>query len=211
MKILSWNLLHREGATVDQIAQLLLHEKPDLFLMQEVTRAINILPMIAGGHYHHQAWPGKRYGMAVWSAKPFEKREPLQLPFSKLPGSFPTRYAQVVGVNGITVANVHLSHGQVLNRRQLNVIAGETDGETIIMGDFNAVGPTVLKSFKDIGPRQPTHRARKLIPFRLDRCLARGLDCMNSKILHPHGSDHHPILVTLKQSENMARKPQLIL
>ena len=204
MKLVSWNLLHREGATVDQIAQVLMHEKPDMVLMQEVTKGINILPKIAGGYYHHQTWPGKRYGMAVWSAHPFHSADPLQLPYSKLPGSFPTRYAQVINIKGITIANVHLSHGQVLNRRQLYAIAGETNGETVIMGDFNAVGPTVLKSFKDIGPRQPTHRAQKLIPFRLDRCLVRGLECTHSKILHPYNSDHHPILVSVKQTNGIA-------
>lgn len=199
IKILSWNLLYRGGATLGQIERVIADEKPDLFLMQEVTRELDRLLSAMGGYYRHQEWPGKNYGMAVWSSWPIEYLDPLHLPHSRLPGSFPKRYAQLINFGGITIANVHLSHGQLLNRRQLSRIAGNTSGDTIIMGDFNLVGPARLPEFDDVGPKLPTHRVRNILPFRLDRCLARGLVGEQAKILHTHDSDHHPILVKLKQ------------
>ena len=42
-KIVSWNLLRRTGAAVDDVAALVDQEKPDLLLMQEATRAIGFL------------------------------------------------------------------------------------------------------------------------------------------------------------------------
>ena len=196
MKISSWNLLHRSGASVEEITRLLELEKPDLLLMQETTPAIANLTDQIGGHYLFQPWPGKRYGMAIWSTQPIE-HFPIDLPHSNLPGRFPKRSAQAVKLNDVTVANVHLSHGQILNRRQLSRIANATSGPTVIMGDFNAVGPVKINEFHDVGPKAPTHRAQKLLPFRLDRCLVRELVCTNSRVLEPLGSDHHPIVVSL--------------
>lgn len=197
MKIASWNLLHRSGASVEEIATILESEKPDLFLMQEVTSEIIKLPGLIGGHFLYQPWSGKTYGMAIWSPSLIKQASPIDLPYSNLPGSFPKRAAQTIRINDMTVANVHLSHGQILNRRQLSKIAQNTDGPTVIMGDFNAVGPVKIREFDDVGPRFPTHKAQKLIPFRLDRCLIRDLECSEAKILDPRGSDHHPIAVSL--------------
>lgn len=205
MKIASWNLLHRSGATVEEILRIIRIEEPDVLLMQEVIPEIDILPAVAGGHYQRHPWPGKQYGMAIWSTVRLEVFDTLHLPFTKMPGSFPQRFAQITEINGITIANVHLSHGQVLNRRQLTTIANGTNGATVIMGDFNAVGPVVMKNFRDIGPRKPTHRAQKIVPFRLDRCLVRGLGCNDAKVLHPHSSDHHPIVVSLDLNEEKSR------
>ena len=50
-------------------------------------------------------------------------------------------------------------------------------GLDLVMGDFNALGPTSLVGFRDVGPRRATHRAYGIVPVRLDRCLARGLRC----------------------------------
>ena len=78
------------------------------------------------------------------------------------------------GVDGISIANVHLSHGQMLNRRQLRAIAEGTQGPTVIIGDCNAVGPIALGGFSEVGPRNPTHKLKT----RLDRCLIRADDAM---------------------------------
>ncbi|MEM8649796.1 MAG: endonuclease/exonuclease/phosphatase family protein [Pseudomonadota bacterium] len=197
MKISSWNLLHRSGASVDEVAQVLDSEAPDLLLMQEATPEIARLKDVFGGYYLFQPWPGKRYGMAIWSSKPVEQVDTITLPHSRLPGRFPIRAAQLVRMNDITVTNVHLSHGQLLNRRQLARIADKTEGPTVIMGDFNAVGPIRLGEFSDVGPKAPTHKAQNILPFRLDRCLVRALEATETKILEPLGSDHHPIVVSL--------------
>ncbi|MEO0909251.1 MAG: endonuclease/exonuclease/phosphatase family protein, partial [Pseudomonadota bacterium] len=84
------------------------------------------------------------------------------------------------------------------NRRQLARIADKTEGPTVIMGDFNAVGPIRLGEFRDVGPKAPTHKAQNILPFRLDRCLVRALEATETKILEPLGSDHHPIVVSLE-------------
>jgi len=92
-----------------------------------------------------------------------------------MPGRVPPRIAQVLRMGDITFANVHLSHGQVLNRLQLTRIARNLEGPAAVIGDYNAWGPTVLHGFRDVGPREATHIQQKLLRFRLDRCLVRGL------------------------------------
>jgi endonuclease/exonuclease/phosphatase family metal-dependent hydrolase len=103
----------------------------------------------------------------------------------------------MVRFRGISFANVHLSHGQFLNRWQLLHIAGALDGPAAIIGDFNAVGPTVLQGFRDIGPRRRTHRASNIVNLRLDRCLARDIRLAGATVLDRGASDHHPIVLDL--------------
>ena len=194
-RIISWNLLHRHGALVGDICELIEKKRPDLFLMQEVTGVIEPLPGSIGGKFYKQSWPGRRHGLAVWSRNPLDSTRSLQLPASKLPGKVPTRFAQVLEIAGITIANVHLSHGQILNRRQLRLIARSTTGPTAIIGDYNSFGPVILRGFSDVGPRGSTHHAQEIVPFRLDRCMVRELHCINSETLLKGPSDHRPILL----------------
>ena len=193
MKIASWNLLHRSGGVVDRVSSFLEDVKPDLLLMQEATESVVRLSDRMSGSVYYHPWPGKSFGMAIWTKQEIEQQAPISLPYSTLPGSFPVRSAQIVKLKNTTITNVHLSHGQILNRRQLLKIARNTAGSTVIMGDFNAVGPTILKDFRDVGPRAPTHVAQSVLPFRLDRCLVRSLDCTDTEI---HGwvdkSGHPP-------------------
>lgn len=97
----------------------------------------------------------------------------------------------------VAFANVHLSHGQLLNRWQLLHIALDIQGPAAIIGDYNAVGPIKLPGFKDIGPRQPTHSPSNIISLRLDRCMARGMRCSYAQVLARGPSDHHPIKLDL--------------
>ncbi|MDF2600416.1 MAG: endonuclease, partial [Methylobacterium brachiatum] len=66
-KIVSWNLLRRTGAAVDDVVALVAQEKPDLLLMQEATRAIGFLQDRIGGHYAWAPLPGRIHGLAMWS------------------------------------------------------------------------------------------------------------------------------------------------
>ncbi len=195
LRVISWNLLHRSGALVDDISSLIERQRPDIFLMQEVTGAIEPLPASVGGQFYRQSWPGRRHGLAAWSRMPLHSPRPLKLPASKLPGKLPTRFSQLLEVAGITIANVHLSHGQILNRRQLRLIARSTRGPTAIIGDYNSFGPVVLRGFHDVGPRDSTHRAQEIVPFRLDRCMVRTLHCTRAETLYKGPSDHRPILL----------------
>lgn len=195
LRIISWNLLHRSGALVSDISALIEQENPDLFLMQEVTEIIQPLSDLVGGRYYEQSWPGRRHGLAAWSRSDLIHPKPLQLPESKLPGKFPTRFAQLLEIGDLSIANVHLSHGQLLNRRQLRLIARSTEGPTAIIGDYNLLGPAALREFKDVGPRETTHHAQEIMPFRLDRCMVRELHCVASRTLLKGPSDHRPILL----------------
>lgn len=194
IKIISWNLLRLVGASLGDVARLIERQAPDLLLMQEATEEIDGLPFLLGGHYHRASLPGRVHGLAAWSPARLPKTATvLHLPA----GAIVQRVCQIIEFEAFTVANVHLSHGQVLNRRQLRRIAGVLPQRAAILGDFNLVGPTLLPGFRDVGPREPTHIAGDMMPLRIDRCLARGLTCFSARALDRGASDHRPIIVEL--------------
>jgi endonuclease/exonuclease/phosphatase family metal-dependent hydrolase len=198
LRVVSWNLLRRVGAGVDDVARLIKSNKPDLLFLQEATEDIAALPTLVGGHFFRHPMERRIYGLAAWSPHAFPPSTALRLPASVLPGRVPPRHAQLVQFHGISFANVHLSHGQFLNRWQLLHVASELEGPAAIIGDFNAVGPTVLPGFRDIGPRRRTHRASNIVNLRLDRCLARDIRLTDAQVLEERGaSDHHPIVLDL--------------
>ncbi len=197
MRIISWNLLRLTGASVKDVAALIDRHHPDLLLMQEATEEVSALPAIAGGYLCREPLYGRIYGLAAWSPNPLPPSRALPLPVSTMPGRVPPRVAQILKIGDISFANVHLSHGQILNRRQFLYIARSLEGPSAIIGDYNAVGPIKLADFKDVGPRQPTHLANNLISFRLDRCMARGMRRTHAQVLERGPSDHHPILLDL--------------
>jgi endonuclease/exonuclease/phosphatase (EEP) superfamily protein YafD len=194
MKIISWNLLRLVGASLDEVAGLIERHRPDLLLMQEATHLIDGLPGRVGGHYWRTCQPGRIHGLAIWSrAEPVTPPEIMPLPA----GAMFRRICMMVDTGGFTVANVHLSHGQLLNRRQLRRITRQLGARAAILGDYNLIGPTLLPGFHDVGPRLPTHMAGEIVPLRIDRCLVRGLVCTGTHILPRASSDHRPIVVEL--------------
>jgi endonuclease/exonuclease/phosphatase (EEP) superfamily protein YafD len=192
-KIISWNLLRLTGARIGDVVRLAKRERPDLLLLQEATREIDMLPHFLGGSYHRVPLPGRIHGLAVWSAAPHAKPRVLKLPS----GAVVERVCQIVDLGGFAVANVHLSHGQLLNRRQLRFIAQHLPAHAAVLGDYNLVGPALLPGFTEAGPREPTHLCADLVPLRLDRCYIRGLRCLEATALQRHTSDHRPIMVRL--------------
>ena len=194
MKLISWNLLHREGAAVADVVRLIEQQRPDALLMQEVTAAFEVLPRLAGGFYAQTPLPGRRHGLAIWT----------RAPTAKPPGIFPLpsgavvhRICQIIDLGGFSAANVHLSQGQLLNRRQLRAVVSHLPLHAAVLGDYNLVGPPMVPGFRDVGPRFPTHRMSDLVPLRLDRCLIRGLVCLRTDVLERGTSDHRPIMVEL--------------
>lgn len=208
MRIISWNLLRLTGAGASDVAALIERHRPDLLLLQEATEDLSALPALVGGHFYREPLHGRVYGLAVWSPHPLPPPTALPLPASSVPGRVPPRVAQIVYLHGIAFANVHLSHGQLLNRLQLLHTVRTLAGPAAVVGDYNAVGPIKLPGFKDVGPRQPTHAASNIIPFRLDRCMARGLRCSQKRVLERGPSDHHPIILDLHVAPAMAEAPQ---
>jgi endonuclease/exonuclease/phosphatase (EEP) superfamily protein YafD len=197
VKVVSWNLLRLTGAAVEDVAALARREQPDILLMQEATKEMAALPDLVGGYFYWQPLPKRIHGLAAWSPHALAPPETLPLPVSRMPGRVPRRVAQLVRLGRLTLANVHLSHGQWLNRWQLLHVVRALDGPAAVIGDYNAVGPIVLPGFRDVGPREPTHRARNVLPFRLDRCLVRGLYCSEARTLEQGPSDHRPIALEL--------------
>ena len=194
LRIVSWNLLRIVGASLDDVAELIAREAPDLMLMQEATIRFNELPARVGGHYAWAPLPGRIHGLGMWSPTPWRAR-PSVTPLP--PGSLVQRVCQIVEIGEFGIANVHLSHGQRLNRRQLRAIAQALPARAAVLGDFNLVGPCLVPGFRDVGPRRPTHMMGDLVPVRLDRCLVRGLGCDDARVLPRRTSDHHPIAVRL--------------
>ena len=194
MTIISWNLLRLTGATPGDVADLVRRHRPDILLMQEATHIIDTLPTLVGGHYWRTNLPGRIHGLAVWTPNDLAQ-PPRVLPLQ--PGSVFKRVSLIVELGGIGIANVHLSHGQVLNRRQLRRIARALPHRAAVLGDYNLVGPALLPGFQDVGPRHPTHVMGDIVPLRIDRCLVRDLTCFHSAVLPRHRSDHRPIAVTL--------------
>src|SRR4029079_8348932 len=197
LRVISWNLLRRVGAAAEDVAKLVQAHHPDLLLLQECTEEIITLPSLVGGHFFLHPMQSRIYGLAAWSPHPFPQSTAIRLPYSILPGRVPPRLAQIISFQGITIANVHLSHGQFLNRSQLRHIMEQMEGAAAIIGDFNAVGPVGFQGFSDIGPRKRTHRAGKIVALRLDRCIARGLVCSASEVLDKGPSDHHPMVLDM--------------
>jgi endonuclease/exonuclease/phosphatase family metal-dependent hydrolase len=201
IRVVSWNLLRRVGAGVEDVAKLVHSRRPDLLLLQEATEEIMELPSLVGGYFYRHPMQQRIYGLACWSPHPFPTSTSIRLPASILPGRVPPRLAQIINFHDITIANVHLSHGQFLNRYQLRHIMEQMEGPAAIIGDFNAVGPVGFHGFADIGPRKRTHRAGNIVALRLDRCVARGIACAASEVLDKGPSDHHPLVLDMKVAE----------
>jgi endonuclease/exonuclease/phosphatase (EEP) superfamily protein YafD len=194
IKLISWNLLRLTGASIDDVVRLIGREDPDILLMQEATREMDGLTKRIGGEYYRNQLPGRVHGLAVWSPLPLPAR-PSVLALQS--GAMFHRLCQIIDLGSIMVANVHLSHGQILNRRQLRRIAKELPHRAAVVGDYNLIGPTLLPGFRDVGPREPTHVAGDMVPLRIDRCLIRGVACLEAKALLKEASDHRPIMVRL--------------
>jgi endonuclease/exonuclease/phosphatase (EEP) superfamily protein YafD len=193
-KIISWNLLRLTGASLDDIVRLIRLEDPDLLLMQEATQAMDGLVAKVGGQYLRSPMPRGIHGLATWSRVALPSH-PIVLPLPS--GVMFQRVCQIVDLGDVAVANVHLSHGQVLNRRQLRHIARSLPARAVVVGDYNLVGPALLPGFRDVGPREPTHVAGDVVPLRIDRCLVRGVACLDARALQRATSDHRPIVIRL--------------
>jgi endonuclease/exonuclease/phosphatase family metal-dependent hydrolase len=162
--------------------------------MQEATHQMEGICARVGGVFARAPLPGRIHGPAMWSATPWP-HPPL---VAALPsGTLVHRVCQILDFGDFSVANVHLSHGQMLNRRQLRRIARLLPAHAAVLGDYNLVGPALLPGFRDVGPRLPTHIMANIVPVRIDRCLVRGLVCSESSVLPRERSDHCPIVVHL--------------
>ena len=193
LRLVSWNLLRRTGVTCVELARLIEGQAIDIALLQEVTEEFEALPSLLGGAFVRHALPGRIHGPAIWA------RNGLALPRRvPLASRAIRRHAVVADIDGVSFASVHLSHGQLACRRQAREACDALlTTSAVIAGDFNMVGPLKLEGFREVGPREPTHYARGLVPVRIDRCFVRGFACRQARALDRGRSDHRPILLDL--------------
>jgi endonuclease/exonuclease/phosphatase (EEP) superfamily protein YafD len=193
LRVLSWNLLRVTGASVAELAGLVEAHAIDVALLQEATAGFEALPAHVGGAMARYPLPGRIHGPAIWARHGLSQARRVPL-FSRAIA----RHAVVAEVGGMLFASVHLSHGQLMCRRQAREASlALAAGPAVIAGDFNMVGPLRLDGFREVGPRAPTHFANGILPLRLDRCFVRGLACAGARALDRGGSDHRPILLDL--------------
>jgi endonuclease/exonuclease/phosphatase (EEP) superfamily protein YafD len=191
LRVLSWNLLRLTGASCAELAWLIERYQVDVALLQEATIEFEDLPARVGGRLVRHPLPGRIHGPAIWARGGVA--DPRRVPLF----SFAIRrHAVVAATGGVGFASVHLSHGQLMCRRQAREASGALpEGPAVIAGDFNMVGPLRLDGFREVGPRAPTHYANGLLPLRIDRCFVRDLACRDSRVLDRGGSDHRPIML----------------
>jgi endonuclease/exonuclease/phosphatase (EEP) superfamily protein YafD len=197
MRILSWNVLRRSGATPHDVAQLITQLSPDIALLQEVGASFASLTDIIGGQYEACPFLNREDGLGAWFRSPVNAVECVQLPREAERRRKAHRVAMIIRLADRTIANVHLAHGQTLLRRQFALVADKIDGPAAILGDFNVVGPLRHRGWCDVGPRAVTHMAMGLLPLRLDRCFTRDWPIVQARALRRGPSDHRPIVVDL--------------
>ena len=115
--------------------------------MQEAGSRLDALPARLGGHYERRQMGHRKHGPAERQLHAFDDVATIALPrATKVDLPFPVfrsiaeRVALVVSVNNLSVANVHLDHGQIANRRQLRHLVAAQAGIDVVVGDFNAFG-----------------------------------------------------------------------
>src|ERR1700712_3065921 len=134
VKIISWNLLRLTGASLNDIVRLIHREHPDLLLMQEGTHDIDGLFGKVGGEFFRDPLPGRIHGLGVWSPTKLA-RPPVVLPLQS--GTMFDRVSQIIDLGAFSVANVHLSHGQLLTRRQWRPTPRVLPPQAAVLGDYN--------------------------------------------------------------------------
>jgi len=193
LRLLSWNLLRQVGADAVDVARLIARYDVDIALLQEACDRAEDLSALVGGSYHRSRFPGRVHGPAIWARSNLGQIREIPLAH----GAAIRRHALAAEIEGVSLACVHLSHGQLCNRRQARQAVDSLAGAAVIAGDFNMLGPLNLQGFEEVGPREPTHRARGVLPVRIDRCFVRGLIALDSRALDRGPSDHRPILIDL--------------
>ncbi len=106
---MSWNLLRRVGAAIEDVVALIEQEAPDLLLMQEATLGIGFLKERVGGHMPGPPCRGASTVLAMWSPTPWPT-PPRTVPIPS--GALVHRVCQVLDLGSFGVANVHLSHAR---------------------------------------------------------------------------------------------------
>ena len=195
VKVISWNLLRLTGAAVEDVAALVRCEQPDLLLMQEATDTMDASPLLVGGYSGASPPPSEFTGSRHGALSRSRIIRSCRYPFLADAGyGYPrgSRNCSGLGMSPMPTSIYRMGSCSIACSycRSLPLLKALRP----VIGDHDAVGPTQLKAgFRDVGPREPTLVARNIVPFRLDRCLVRGLRCAAARTLARGPSDHCPV------------------
>jgi endonuclease/exonuclease/phosphatase family metal-dependent hydrolase len=140
------------------------------------------------------------WGLAVLSRLPIRRSEVIDL--RRLPRDAAQRRAIAVELDGITVVGVHLAHlthGSVLQMRQLAAELGRREGPLVLAGDMNSWTLPLLPLLP--GWRKAVHGRTwpSAAPHsQIDHILVKGpVEVLSGEVLAPAGSDHRPVRARL--------------
>ena len=198
LRVVSWNLLRRVGACVEDIARLVKSHHPDLLFLQEATEEVTALPGLVGGHFFRHAMDRRIYGLAAWSPHPFPQTTALRLPASVLPGRVPPRHAQLVQFRRHQLCQCASVARPIPQSLAVAAYRQRAGGSRRHYRRFQRrrdrpCCPAFAISGRAAAPIAPPISSI----CRLDRCLARDIARHGVQVLERGASDHHPIVLDL--------------
>ena len=171
--------------------------------MQEVTPAHGRAAAKVPGHYHRLPWPGRIHGLG--GLEPAQFRDAAHAAVARLAPARPPAAAGAArscrSARSLSPMSICRTASCSTAASSLRIAAALHGKPSAIIGDYNAVGPSLIPGFADVGPREVTHFGGNVVPFRLDRCLAHSLACTFAGTLDFGPSDHKPIVLDLQVAE----------
>ncbi|HET8569033.1 MAG TPA: endonuclease/exonuclease/phosphatase family protein [Candidatus Limnocylindria bacterium] len=208
-----------ETPALDEIADTIARESPDVVLLQEVVRGwviseqhdvLGVLAERLGMHYVFHATIGDLYGNAILSRMPMTDVRRIAFPREASVRHQP-RGAMSVTVGGVTIVNTHLDHNRDatdVRLRQIREIlrTWEARGPLLLGGDLNAepASPELdligQSGFADLAlaagsdePTSPGDRPQR----RIDYVLGIGLNGSQAHVVASTASDHRALVVNV--------------
>ncbi len=223
MRLMTANLLHKNGATAQALRETLDIVKPDILAVQELT--VPLLSTIADRFPHHLVAPrpdGPGIGMAAhrpvsWEELPMPRRSAVVATLQ--PGDWPefTGPVEVIAVHltnpigGLPWTTTRARRAQVetIDRR----MATSAVARRVLCGDLNAtpMWPAYRRlrrhyhdGIGEVEAHQGRHPARTWAPLRkgprllrIDHVLVSGLRVVSAQTVPLAGSDHLAVVVDL--------------
>ncbi len=222
VKLMSINV-STSNRNAKDVLQLVREKQPDLILLMEVNRWwIKALKPLNKQYPHHRAAPrSDNFGIALYTKKQVDDikvRTPTRYNLPVITARF--RHAdtpvQFTGVHTLPpVSPSYFVQRNALLSRLANTVAVQSN-PSIVMGDLNTTSwSPYFQSFIETAGLRDTRKGFGVQPtwpsffhiaplqICLDHCLVSDdLKVMNRTVLRDIGSDHYPILVSLRTRDD---------